>query len=126
MKIFKFIFHMIMVVIGALAGNWVGEKWRAVEVGDSEHELAILQTDDQGEVTIAVNPLMTNFIPAVLLGLLTWPSGWGLSFVVGVLTARFLGDRYEGQFDELVSQVFQKPGGQVTMAGSDVIDLSSE
>jgi len=126
MKIFKFIFHLISVIVGALAGNWVGERWRALEVGDSEHELTFVQKDEQGEITIAVNPLMTNFLPAVLLGVLTWPSGWGLSFVVGVLAARFLGDKYEGQFEELVSQYLEKPGGELTMGELEVADLPGE
>jgi hypothetical protein len=126
MKIFKFIFNLITVIVGALVGNWVGEKWRSLEVGDSEHELTFVEEDEQGEITVAVNPLMTNFLPAVILGLLTWPSGWGLSFVVGVLTARFLGDRYEDQFEELLSELFEKSGIQLTTGEADAADLPGE
>ena len=102
MKILRVIFNIIAVFAAALIGNLVGERWRARDLGAAEHELTVVQAGEDGEITVAVNPLMTNFLPAVLLGLLVWPAGWILSFVSGVLTARFMGDQYEQQFDEFV------------------------
>lgn len=102
MKILKFILHVISVLIAALLGNWIGERWRTLDSGEPGHELAVVHTNDEGEVYVAINPLLTNFIPAALLGLLTRPGGWILAFVTGVITSRFMGDKYEEQFDEFV------------------------
>lgn len=103
MVILRFILNVIGVFVAALVGNWVGERWRAVDTGEEGHELAIIHTGEEGEYTIAVNPLLTNFLPAVIVGLLGKQAGWALAFVIGVMTARFMGDQYEDQFDELIS-----------------------
>jgi len=114
MKILRFILNIIGVLFAALAGNWVGERWRSVDTGESGHEITLVHSGEEGDFTIAVNPVMTNFLPAVLFGLLSRPAGWVTAFVTGVLTARFMGDQYEGQFDELLRGLM--PGGEPTEA----------
>ena len=112
MKILRFLLNIIGVFFAALVGNWIGERWRSVDTGEAGHELALVHSGEDGDFTIAVNPVMTNFLPAVLVGLLSRPASWVMAFVTGVLTARFMGDQYEEQFDELLRGLM--PGGEPT------------
>ena len=104
MRILRFVLNSVGVLIAALVGNWVGERWRALDTGEAEHEIALFHKNEQGEVMIAVNPVLTNIAPAVLIGLLSRPAGWVMAFVAGVMTARFLGDQYEGQLKEILNR----------------------
>lgn len=103
MRIVKFFLSFIAVLFGALIGNWVGERWRALDTGEEGHELAMFHTGENGQITLAVNPVFTNFLPAVLVGLVSRPAGWLSAFVVGVLAARFMGDEYEDKLEEYIA-----------------------
>ena len=124
MKILKFFLHVISVFIAALLGNWIGERWRTLDTGEPGHELTAIHTNDEGEVYVAINPLLTNFVPAVILGLLTRPGGWILAFVTGVITARFMGDKYEEQFDEFVRGLIPEGSREVGEEISTLEELS--
>lgn len=114
MRILKFILNTIAVLIAALVGNWVGERWRVLDTGEEGHELTVFHTGEEGQVTVAVNPVLTNFLPAILIGLVSGSAGWLSAFVAGVLTARFMGDQYEAQLDELISGLFPDSSSEIS------------
>jgi hypothetical protein len=105
MGILKGMLNIIMVLAGALLGNWVGERWRAQDTGGAGHELSFIQRGEGDEITIAINPVLSNFLPAVIIGILSRPFGWIVSFVAGTLIARFIGDRYEEPMFELINNL---------------------
>ena len=104
MRILRFVLNTVGVLIAALVGNWVGGRWRAMDTGEAEHEIALVQKSEDGVVTFVVNPVMTNFLPAVLIGFVSKPAGWVMASVSGVMAARFLGDQYEGRLKEILSR----------------------
>jgi hypothetical protein len=105
LTILKFILPPLSVLCAALLGNWLGNRWRATATGTSSHELSLIQKDTEGEIIVAVNPLITNILPALLASLLGRPA-WLMAFVGGTLASRLLGDEYEDQFcDWLARQI---------------------
>ncbi len=94
MGLFKFISSLISVIAAALAGNWVGEQLRADTFGDPGHQLRFTTTTQEGETVIAPNPVLSNFLPGVALGLVSKPR-WLWAFVGGFLASWLLGEQYE-------------------------------
>ena len=101
MNLIRLLFKIPLVIAAALAGNQVGYLVREQYLGQDSHQLRFYQKGADDEVTIAINPIMTNFLPAVALGLLSKP-GWLISFLSGVAIAAALGDEYESQFWEMI------------------------
>jgi hypothetical protein len=94
MGVFKFISSLITVIAAALAGNWVGEQLRAEVTGEPGHQLRITATTEEGETVIAPNPVLSNFLPGVALGLVSKPR-WLWAFFGGLLASWLLGEQYE-------------------------------
>lgn len=103
MAFLRFIGDLITVIAWGLAGNWAGEQMRRLATGEPSHQLRIYHTGPDGEVVIAANPLLTNLVPAVLVGLAIKPR-WMWAFVGGAITSGFMGERYEGAFFELIKR----------------------
>ena len=99
MFIFRFIFKTITTLLAALAGNWTGDRLRAQASGLNDHQLRLVHTNEQGESIVAINPLLSNLMPALIMGSVGRPR-WLYTFVGGVLASVLLGDRYEEQFME--------------------------
>lgn len=97
MCMFRLVATFVSVFLAALAGNRVGDQLRALATGTPERELRLVHTNEQGEIVIAANPVLTNLIPAVLLGLILTP-GWLWAFIGGVIASGIVGDRYEQRF----------------------------
>lgn len=95
MKVIGFLLKIPFVIAGALAGNQVGYIIREEVLGKPGHNLRFIQKGEEDEITIALNPVMTNFLPAVFTGLLKKPAS---AFVFGLLIAALIGDDYEAQF----------------------------
>ncbi len=103
--ILKIILTPLSVLVAALFGNWLGGRWRALATGGASHEISLVQTGPDGETILAVNPLITNFGPALLASLLGRPP-WLMAFVGGTLASRLMGDEYEDRFcDWLTRQI---------------------
>ena len=94
MILFRLFFKLILVSVAALAGNMVGYEMREQMLEKPGHDLRFYHKGEEGEITIAVNPLLTNFLPALLVGMLTRP-GCIRAFVLGAALAVLLGDEYE-------------------------------
>ena len=99
MFIIRFILKAITTLLAALAGNWTGDRLRGQVRGRNRHQLRLVHTNEQGDSIVAINPLLSNLMPALLLGSVGRPR-WLYTFVGGVLASIFLGDRYEEQFME--------------------------
>jgi hypothetical protein len=99
MFIFSFIFRTITTLLAALAGNWTGDQLRDQVTGQMGHQLRLVHTNEKGEGIVALNPLLSNLMPALIMGSMGRPR-WLYTFVGGVLASILLGDRYEKQFLE--------------------------
>lgn len=99
MFIFRFIFITITTLLAALAGNWTGDRLRGQVSGQNGHQLRLVHTNEQGESIVAINPLLSNLMPALIMGSVGRPR-WLYTFLGGVVASIFLGDRYEEQFME--------------------------
>ncbi|MEJ2262554.1 MAG: hypothetical protein P8X95_03870 [Anaerolineales bacterium] len=99
MFVFRFIFRTFTTLIAALAGNWAGDRLRDQVTGRNGHQLRLVHTNEQGESIVALNPLLSNVMPALIMGSAGRPR-WLYTFVGGILASAFLGDRYEEQFME--------------------------
>lgn len=95
-----FLGRVLLLGLSALAGNWAGDRLRAATTGEPGHQLSLAHTDEAGETTTALNLLMTNLLPAILVGLTAKPR-WLWAFIGGTVTSFLLGDRYEESFWQL-------------------------
>jgi hypothetical protein len=103
----KIILTPLSVLVAALFGNWLGSRWRTMATGGSAAELSLVQTGPDGETIIAINPLITNFGPALLASLLGRPH-WLMAFVGGTLASRLMGDEYEDRFCDWVNRQIER------------------
>ena len=99
MFVFRFIFRTMTTLLAALAGNWAGDRLRDQVTGQNGHQLRSVHTTEQGDAIVALDPLLSNLMPALIMGSMGRPR-WLYTFVGGVLASVFLGDRYEEQFME--------------------------
>lgn len=103
MLLLRLIGNLITTTAWGLAGNWMGEKMRQLATGEPGHQMRFFRTSPRGEVVIAANPLITNLVPAVLVGLVIRPR-WLWAFVSGMITAGLMGKRYEDAFIDLLKR----------------------
>jgi hypothetical protein len=97
MRILGFLFKIPLVIAAALVGNQIGYYVREEYLGKPGHHLRLYERGENDEITVAVNPIMTNFLPAALFGLLGKP-GWLTALVAGAVIAALVADDYESQF----------------------------
>lgn len=103
MSFLRFIGDLITVSVWGLAGNWIGEQLHRLSTGEPGHQIKLLQTGPDGEVVIAANPLITNLVPAVLVGLAIKPR-WLWALAAGVITGGLMGERHENALFELIER----------------------
>jgi hypothetical protein len=104
-----FVFGVFGTLVAAVAGNWLGDRWRARYTGQPGHQLKVDYASSEGETLIAINPVLTNCLPAALLGLVLRP-GWLWAFVSGALISALVGNRYEGAFMSLLAGLVSRTG----------------
>ena len=73
MRILGILFKIPLVIAVALVGNQVGYIVREEYLGKPGHHLRLYDKGENDEITVAVNPILTNFLPAALFGLLSKP-----------------------------------------------------
>jgi hypothetical protein len=95
MKIMSKLIKLFILAAAALLGNWAGEQLRFMVTGQREHELRFTQPGPGGEPVIAVNPLLSNFLPGLAAGILMGQGRTWNAFLVGLAASAFLGDQYE-------------------------------
>lgn len=115
MRVLKGIGTTLSVVAGALVGNWVGEQLRAVATGKEGHHLGVLHTHSDGSRVIAINPVITNLVPAVALSVLKKPH-WLWALVAGAAASGLLGDQFE---EPLIDAIAGMTGGNDLSIGDD-------
>lgn len=111
MAVLRFLRDLFGVLVAALLGNWVGDQLRAAAAGEAARELRFTHTTEEGETVLAVNVVMTNWLPAVLLGMVARPR-WLGAFAAGVVSSAIMGEQYEEPFWELVGQIRQRIGAE--------------
>ncbi len=79
----------------ALAGNWVGSQVRAKATGEQSKPVGLMQTSSDGRTMIGINMTLTNFIPALLLGMLAGRPKSVYAFISGAVISALVGDAYE-------------------------------
>lgn len=94
MIILRYAVELLTIVLATLTGNWLGGRVYALLVGGPGYRLGLTHTGPDGELIVALNPLMSNFLPGLLLGLAGRPRILS-AFVGGFAAAALLGDRYE-------------------------------
>lgn len=115
MNLIKLLLKIPLVIAAALAGNQVGYLVRELYLGLDSHQLRLYQKGEGDEITIALNPIMTNFLPAVAMGLISKP-GWLTAFLSGTVIAATIADDYETQFWQLIgieSTIDEEPGASI-------------
>lgn len=91
MKVIRGVLGAFVAVLAALAGNWVGDALHTVFTGQEAHRFRLFQTDEEGAVTVALNPLLTHLIPALLAAAL-WRPRWLWAFITGMVASALMGD----------------------------------
>jgi hypothetical protein len=86
---------MLLIGGAALAGNWVGDSLRALTGGEPAHRLSLTHTTTDGHLAIGLNVALTNFVPALVLGLLAGRPRMLYAFVSGAIISALVGDSYE-------------------------------
>ncbi len=109
MRFLRFLGTFFSVLVGALVGNWVGERMREMFTGESGHALTVVRTDDKGEMTVAANIVVTNYVPGLLAACIGKPR-WLWAFIGGALASGFLGERYEKYVSDWLEQAMQSMG----------------
>jgi hypothetical protein len=103
---FATIFKFSAVILGALFGNYIGDKLRTQVTNQAGHQLEFIQRDEYGNTFIAANLLLSNFFPALFAALLARPR-WLFAFLGGMAASFILADHYEDwmweKMDELLS-----------------------
>lgn len=99
LPVLRLLGDVLAVLIAALAGNWAGDRIRRRVTRKPGHVLHVLRQDAGGEARVVLNPLITNLLPALLMGLIARP-GWLSAFLVGLMSSGWMGDRYEQSFYE--------------------------
>lgn len=121
MKTLKWIGGIFLVLAGALFGNYLGDKLRYQLTGNPGHQLELVHWDDQGNTYITANLLLSNFIPAVLVGMVQRPRPF-MAFLVGMLISILLGDRFEDRLWETMDEALS--GGDPTK-GWEILEKKS-
>jgi len=101
MRLLAIPLRILLIAVSALAGNIAGDYLRQHYRGRPGHQWRLLHTNQDGQTVVALNPVVTNFLPALLLGLFMTP-GSLLAFAAGALTSFLVGERYEISFWDLV------------------------
>ena len=109
----RFVGRTAVLTAATLAGNWVGEQLRTQLTGQPGHQLRLMQKNEQGETLIAANPVLSNLLPGLLVGVFRSPH-WLWAFVGGVLASTLLGDRFEARLMQLVDQQVSPAVKQLT------------
>lgn len=86
---------MLLLAGAALAGNWIGSQARAKATGERPKPVGLMQTSSDGRTMIAINLTLTNFVPALLLGMLAGRPKSVYAFVSGAVISALVGDAYE-------------------------------
>jgi hypothetical protein len=86
---------LLLLTGAALMGNWIGSQMRAKANGGQAKPIGMMQTSSDGRTTIALNVTLTNFIPALLLGMLSGRPKSVYAFVSGAVISALVGDTYE-------------------------------
>lgn len=101
MFLVRWFFKLVFVSVAAMLGNFVGYQMREQMLGEAGPDLRFYQRNDEGEVTIAVNPILTNFLPTLLIGMVARP-GILMAFIAGAAIGAVVGDKYEDRFYALL------------------------
>ena len=94
MKLLRFAFGSILVLLAAAIGSVAGGQLRARLTGESAAGYRLDHEGPDGETLIAVNPVFSNLLPGVLAGLAGKPRPVR-AFLAAAATALAVGDRYE-------------------------------
>ncbi len=86
---------LLLIAGAALAGNWTGDNLRAATTGESGQDLSLVHTTPEGATVLGLNVTLTNFVPALILGLLAGRPRMLYAFVSGAVISALVGDRYE-------------------------------
>jgi hypothetical protein len=87
--------RLFFIAGAALAGNWAGDRLRAITSGEPGHHLSLTHTTADGQLAFGLNVALTNFVPALLLALLAGKPRTLYAFVSGALISALVGDGYE-------------------------------
>jgi hypothetical protein len=118
MFLLRFITKLLFIPVAALVGNFLGDQARTVLTGEEPHAYSLVDMTDDGETVIAVNPVMSNFLPAVFLGLFS-PNGVFWAFVGGFLTSAVIGNRYEDCCADIFDEMGAKFNLEILVGGDD-------
>ncbi len=95
MWLLRRIIGLLFLAGAALAGNWIGSQVRAKATGAQPKPVGLVQTASDGRTMVALNVTLTNFVPALLLGMLAGRPKSVYAFVSGAVISALVGDTYE-------------------------------
>ena len=84
-----------LVAASALAGNALGSTLRATTTGETQHQLGLVHTTNDGQTVLGLNIALTNFLPALLLAVLAGKPRVLYAFISGAVISALVGDGYE-------------------------------
>jgi hypothetical protein len=104
-RLLRALFSFFGVLSAAVLGNWVGDRVRE-STGETEpvYKTSLSQPKEDGELVIAVAPVWSHLLPAVLFSITGRPR-WMSAFVGGVLASVLIADRYEQEARQKVDEV---------------------
>ncbi len=104
MKLLRLIGNVIGIFFGAIIGNVIGDQIRA-KMTQTAPKVQVSHYDEETkDTTIAVQPFISNVIPAILAGIILKPH-WFWAMVGGGLAAGLMSDKYEPQFKEMIKNI---------------------
>jgi hypothetical protein len=86
---------VLLIGAAALIGNWTGDTLRGLISGEPTHRLGIAHTTQDGQLALGVNLVITNFVPAIILGVLAGKPRFVYAFLSGAIISALVGDSYE-------------------------------
>lgn len=108
MKLLRFLISTSFTAAAALAGNWAGDELRFRLTGERSGRFQYLKgPEPEGDVTLTINPALSNFLPALLVGILRKPHApW--AFIAGALITAVIGEQYEEEFNAQLKDLVRR------------------
>ena len=91
----------LIIAASAVLGNWVGAQARTMVTHEPTQGIVFNHRDAAGNLYITV-PVHTNFLPALLMGLVT--RRWLAAFLTGIAATAWMGTRVQERILERMAR----------------------
>lgn len=104
MRILRGFLSVVLILLAAALGGWVGAYVRALALGEPEPEFSIRHKNAEGEDVIGLRVTLVHFLPGLGAALLNRPR-WLYAFLGSLLSGAFLSSRYDDRLLALLESL---------------------